>query len=132
MRQKDTRVTASRALGMVCHGNGERRLFEQALRELDEAREWMLTLGRKNAGEKVASFLLLIARNIDPADDMRSGELAFDLPLSRSDIADFLGLTIETVSRELTKLRSGGIISIEHNRHVVVGNVARLAARSGS
>ncbi|OHV82320.1 Crp/Fnr family transcriptional regulator [Rhizobium sp. LCM 4573] len=110
----------------------QRRLFEQALRELDEAREWMLTLGRKNAGEKVASFLLLIARNIDPGDETGNGELAFDLPLTRADIADFLGLTIETVSRELTKLRSSGIISIEHNRHIVVGNMARLVARSGS
>src|SRR5262249_47487385 len=44
----------------------EHRLLKQALKELDDAREWMVTLGRKTAAEKVASFLLLIARNIDP------------------------------------------------------------------
>jgi CRP/FNR family transcriptional regulator len=89
----------------------------------------MVTLGRKTAGEKVASFLLLIARNIDPAAD--GGATSFDLPLTRADIADFLGLTIETVSRQLTKLRTEGVIRIENNRHVAVDDITRLEARSG-
>jgi CRP/FNR family transcriptional regulator len=72
----------------------ERRLMQQTLRELDEARDWMVTLGRKTASEKVASFLYLIATHLDPASGSRR---AFDLPLTRADIADFLGLTIETV-----------------------------------
>lgn len=109
----------------------EQRLLRQTLTELDEARDWMLMLGRKTAGEKVASFLLLIARNSEPAADPNRGKAAFDLPLTRADIADFLGLTIETVSRQLTKLRSDGVIRIENNRHIMVENVARLAARSG-
>lgn len=107
----------------------ERRLLRQTLRELDEARDWMVTLGRKTAGEKVASFLLLIARNIDPTAD--GGTTSFDLPLTRADIADFLGLTIETVSRQLTKLRAEGVIRIENNRHVAVDDITRLEARSG-
>lgn len=108
-----------------------RRLLEQTLKELDEARDWMVTLGRKTAAEKVASFLLLIARNIDPTagDDRQSA--TFDLPLTRADIADFLGLTIETVSRQLTRLRADGVIRIENNRHVTVDNLARLEARAG-
>lgn len=111
----------------------ERRLYEQTLKELDEARDWMLTLGRKTAGEKVASFLLMIARHIDPSSEPSPVRpSSFDLPLTRSDIADFLGLTIETVSRQLTKLRTDGIIRIENNRHVVVDSLARLEARSGS
>ena len=78
----------------------EHRLLEQTLKELDEARDWMLTLGRKTAAEKVASFLYLIATHIDPelTPGAGTGGISFELPLTRSDIADFLGLTIETVS----------------------------------
>ncbi|APH72895.1 Crp/Fnr family transcriptional regulator [Aquibium oceanicum] len=108
----------------------EHLLLTQTLKELDEARDWMVTLGRKTAAEKVASFLLLIARNIDPTAQTKSGA-SFDLPLTRADIADFLGLTIETVSRQLTRLRADGVIRIENNRHVVVDNMSRLEARSG-
>lgn len=104
----------------------EHRLHAQALDELDEAREWMLTLGRKNAGEKVASFLFLIASNIDPEIDEREEPIRFELPLKRSDIADFLGLTIETVSRQITKLRKSGVIEVENNRTVIVPNLDRL------
>jgi CRP/FNR family transcriptional regulator len=107
----------------------EHRLHEQALAELDEAREWMLTLGRKTAAEKVASFLFLIARHADPAEDESDG-VTFDLPLTRADIADFLGLTIETVSRQMTKLRKDGVIQIENNRHIMVPNIERLAMRA--
>ena len=110
----------------------EHRLLQQTLKELDEARDWMVTLGRKSAAEKVASLLLLIARNIDPNKDPAAGSAEFDLPLSRADIADYLGLTIETVSRQLTKLRSDGVIDIRNNRHITVANLARLEARSGA
>jgi CRP/FNR family transcriptional regulator len=106
--------------------NLEHRLHEQALEELDEAREWMLTLGRKSAGEKVASFLFLIASNIDPEIETHEGPVMFELPLKRSDIADFLGLTIETVSRQITKLRKSGVIQVENNRTVIVPNLERL------
>ncbi|MCB1740249.1 MAG: helix-turn-helix domain-containing protein [Gammaproteobacteria bacterium] len=109
----------------------EHRLFDQTLRELDEARDWMLTLGRKTASEKLASFLLLIATHINPVRDENSNRAVFDLPLTRADIADFLGLTIETVSRQLTKLRSAGVIEVTNNRHVVIPDLERLSARCG-
>lgn len=109
----------------------EHRLLEQALKELDQAREWMVMLGRKTAGERVASFLLMIARNIDPTADPGRRRVVFDLPLTRADIADFLGLTIETVSRQMTRLRGEGLIRIENNRHVVVEDVEALAAKAG-
>ena len=109
----------------------EHRLLQQTLKELDEARDWMLTLGRKTASEKVASFLLLIARNIDPTRAVGKSA-TFDLPLTRADIADFLGLTIETVSRQITRLRADGVIRVENNRHVTVDSMARLEARSGA
>ena len=106
--------------------DAEHRLHEQTLKELDEAREWMLTLGRKSASEKVASFLYMIALHIDPEVIHQEGPVEFELPLKRADIADFLGLTIETVSRQLTKLRKTGIINIENNRNVVVPSIERL------
>ena len=110
----------------------EHRLLMQTLKELDEAREWMVTLGRKTAAEKVSSFLYLIATHIDPSldpDEMTSAK--FDLPLTRVDIADFLGLTVETVSRQLTKLRKDDVIQIEHNRTFIVPSMERLELRCG-
>ncbi|MER8522476.1 Crp/Fnr family transcriptional regulator [Mesorhizobium sp. M0644] len=110
----------------------EHRLFKQTLNELDEARDWMVTLGRKSAAEKVASFLLMIARNIDPTLDPAAQSTSFDLPLTRADIADFLGVTIETVSRQLTRLRTDSVIRIDNNRHMTVENMSRLQRRSGA
>ena len=109
----------------------ERRLLEQTLKELDQARDWMVMLGRKTAAEKLAGFLLMIARNIDPSPGSGQPRTTFDLPLSRADIADFLGLTIETVSRQLTRLRADGIIRIENNRRVTIDDLGRLEARAG-
>jgi CRP/FNR family transcriptional regulator len=118
--------------GMLKRSPGlEHRLLEQTLRELDEARDWMVTLGRKTAGEKVASFLMLIATYIDPEFDPRAGSAVFDLPLTRAEIADFLGLTIETVSRQLTKLKADKVIEIENNRRITVENIERLRFRAG-
>jgi CRP/FNR family transcriptional regulator, anaerobic regulatory protein len=108
----------------------EHLLHQQTLNELDEARQWMVTLGRKTAAEKVASFLWLIATHIDPEAAANGKGQTFDLPLSRADIADFLGLTIETVSRQMTKLRKDNVISIENNRHVTVADLQRLEHRA--
>lgn len=104
----------------------EHRLHEQSLKELDEAREWMLTLGRKTASEKVASFLYLIATNIDPEANVHDADIVFEIPLKRADMADFLGLTIETVSRQMTKLRKAGVFDLENNRTVIVRDLAIL------
>lgn len=104
------------------------RLHRQALVELDEARDWMLTLGRKTAREKVASFLHLIATH--STRDGR-GTLRFELPLSRQDIGDFLGLTVETVSRQMTKLRRENVIRVENSRNVTIHDLDRLADVAG-
>lgn len=106
-----------------------KRLMDQSLRELDEARDWMVTLGRKSALEKVASLLLLIATHMNPEDNGQTP--TFDLPVSRLDIADYLGLTIETVSRNFSRLKAEGIIRITSNRHIEVVSLARLRARAG-
>ncbi len=89
----------------------ERRLHGQAPRELDEARERMMTLGRKTAAERVASFLPPMARHADPEADGPAKR--FDIPPTRPDIADVLGLTIETVSRQLTRLRKARVVEIQ-------------------
>ena len=87
------------------------RMLEMALDELDAARDWMLLLGRKTAREKVASFLLLIQkRSVKPGGDALGKDLRLELPLTREVMATYLGLTIETVSRQLTALRKDGII----------------------
>lgn len=109
----------------------EHKLMQQTLRELDEARTWMVTLGRKTALEKVASFLHLIATHTDPETDVVAGGARFELPLSRLDIADFLGLTIETVSRQMTKLRQMGVIQVTNNRTVDVPSLHRLETLCG-
>jgi CRP/FNR family transcriptional regulator len=107
----------------------EHSLHQQALAELDEARDWMLTLGRKTAREKVASFLHMLATRYE--DCLTADEVSFEIPLTRQEIADFLGLTIETVSRQMTRLRQDGLISIVDNRQVTVPDIERLLTVSG-
>ncbi|MGL4404621.1 MAG: Crp/Fnr family transcriptional regulator, partial [Notoacmeibacter sp.] len=93
----------------------EHRLHQQALRELDEARDWLLTLGRKTAKEKLASFFYLIATHIDPEVSSLGATPTYEIPLKRVDIADFLGLTAETVSRQIAKLRYSGLVTFHNN-----------------
>jgi len=78
-----------------------RRLHEFAGHELSLAQDQMLLLGRRNADEKVAAFLLNLQARYGR---IGSKSVNVPLPMSRQDIADYLGLTIETVSRTLTKL----------------------------
>ena len=108
----------------------EHRLYQNTLDELDEAREWMLLLGRKYAGEKIASFLLMVALRTQnsPDGDQLSSPLTFTLPLTRTEIADFLGLTIETVSRHISALKAKKIISLQANRVVTILDPDRLTA----
>lgn len=105
------------------------RLLEMTLDELDAAREWMLVLGRKTAREKIASLLNIVARR-QPAFSPH-GAVVFDLPLTREAMADYLGLTLETVSRQMSALRKAGVISLQGNRHVTVPDMARLMEAAG-
>ena len=90
------------------------------MRSLERAQNHMLLLGRKTAMEKIATFLLDLAERMADHD-------AIDLPMSRTDIADHLGLTIETVSRSLTHLERDGIIELPaHRRSIVLCNKAAL------
>ncbi|WP_157115706.1 transcriptional regulator FnrL [Ketogulonicigenium robustum] len=100
------------------------RLLDMAMDELDAARDWMLVLGRKTAREKIASLLVILARRAGTPHDI-------DLVLTREAIADHLGLTLETVSRQFSALRHDGVIILHGARHVTVPDRARLIAESG-
>jgi len=88
----------------------ERRLYAIAAHELAAARQQLVLLGRKTAAERVASFLLMLdaRQRLSCSDD---GE-DITLPMSRADIADYLGLRIETISRELSALKASRLIRL--------------------
>lgn len=100
-------------------GDLERLTWEATKRELDRAQDHVLLLGRKTACERVASFLLDLARVSD--------NCLVDLPMGRQDMADYLGLTIETVSRMLTQLQSSRIVGFASTRSFRVIDLAALA-----
>ena len=97
------------------------RIMTATLRSLERAQDHMLLLGRKTAQEKMATFLLDMAERLSKDDEH------FELPMQRSDIADHLGLTIETVSRTLTQMVRHGLIRLaEAGRTVILADKARL------
>ncbi|HHS89098.1 MAG TPA: Crp/Fnr family transcriptional regulator [Rhodobacteraceae bacterium] len=108
------------------------RLLEKTLDELDAAREWMLVLGRKTAREKIASLLAIIAQRESNLKLLNSPDgFTFDLPLTREAMADYLGLTLETVSRQMSALKKAGVIQLEGNRRVRVPVFAKLVEETG-
>lgn len=116
------------------HPQLEHKLLERTLGELDRTRRWMLLLGRKSASEKVASFLLELSERLSPANcevDSFTGAKKFSLPFSRQQIADVLGLTIETVSRQFTRLKQEGLIDLPSRREVVITDMESLTAEAG-
>ena len=109
-----------------------RRLLEMSLDELNAAREWMLLLGRKTAREKVASLLTIFARR----DAALRGEVpdrgwTMRLPMTREQMADYLGMTLETVSRQMSALKRVGIIALPEARSLVIEHFDALVAESG-
>ena len=98
-----------------------KRLLAVTSHELRAAQDQMLLLGRKTAAEKVASFLLMMAEGQSDED---ADEL--DVPMTRSDIADYLGLTIETVCRVLSKLKQDKLIALESKSHIRICDHDRL------
>lgn len=92
----------------------ERKLLDVAMHELALSQQQMLLLGRKTALERVASFLLSWAQRQEgcASTKLPAQNLHLALPLSRTDLADYLGLTIETISRSLSHLKKEGLIEI--------------------
>lgn len=106
------------------HPHIERRLYALAAHELAAARQQVVLLGRKTATERVASFLLMLAGRLDVEGGL-TDDGAVLLPMSRNDMADYLGLRIETVSRELGALKAAQLIQLAGTHKV------RLIDRSG-
>lgn len=106
---------------VAAHPTLESRLYAVAAHELAAARQQLVLLGRKTATERVASFLLMLAGRC-------SWKLEGDiiLPMSRADIADYLGLRIETVSREITGLKTSRIIRLTGRQSLQIVDRARL------
>jgi CRP/FNR family transcriptional regulator len=99
------------------------KLYEALARELAATRDLMLTTGQRSATERVVGFLLALSRR-----NARNGQdpAVFELPMTRADIGDFLGLTIETVSRTFTKLRSLGLIELPQSNRVKLIDIDAL------
>lgn len=111
------------ALDKLVNADGAlaRRLWSLAVRDIGRLQDHMLRLGRKTAIERVAAFLLEM--------DSRGSRIdGVDLPMGRSDIADYLGLTIETVSRTLTQLEREGAIAIPTARRIEIRDRRALAS----
>ena len=85
----------------------DRAILEAMTRELQRAQDHVMLLGRKGARERVAGFLMQRAGG---------GQRSTDLPMSRQDMADYLGLTIETVSRTLTQLQGENVVEFPSSR----------------
>jgi CRP/FNR family transcriptional regulator len=106
----------------------EKTLLQTASNELVAAQEQMLLLGRKTARERLASFLLASHETAQPCGD---GPEHIDLPMSRGDIADYLGLTIETISRTFTRLKNEKLIALPSNTRVDLIDPEGLADLAG-
>lgn len=111
----------------------EHKLLQRTLAELDHARRWMVLLGQKSAIERVSAFLLEMASRLTPEEHEKAGggPIAFDLPFGRQEIAEVLGLTVETVSRQITKLRNRGVIATPGKRAIVIRDRQALENSAG-
>lgn len=111
------------------HPELQQKLLRRTLDELDRARHWMTLLGRKSASERIASFLLEMSERLAGQDgDAGAG---FELPFGRQQIADILGLTIETTSRQLTRMRADGILDLPSRRQIVINDREAMEAMAG-
>lgn len=102
-------------------------LLKAALREISGMQDHFMMLGRKSASEKLASFLCVLVERV--GTDLGAYQ-SVTLPMSRSDIADFLGLTTETVSRTFTQLRKSKIIAIENIHTIIIQRPTALLGLS--
>jgi len=104
------------------------RLLKMTSNDLEAARDWMLVLGRKTARERVASFLLMLAKRTYEDDDglAAATEATVSIPLSRAELGDYLGLTLETTSRQISQLKRDGVLELVGQRDIHIKDLARL------
>jgi CRP/FNR family transcriptional regulator len=100
-------------------------ILSHILLELDDTRAWTRILTQRPALERVARFLVMIERRTRQPDKGQASD-SLELPLLRTDLADYLGMTIETLSRQLTRMRSAGIIETSGRYGVRIKDWPRL------
>ena len=105
-------------------GRYSAELMELALKEMVRAQEHLLVVGKQCALEKLAVFLADLA-------DRQGGLDCIDIPMTRTDIGDYLGMTIETVSRNFSKLRSEGVLRLRSSRSIEILKPERLYRLAG-
>lgn len=108
-----------------------RSVLTRSLQAVHRSQTRMMQMGHKSAAARIADFLVSMAERLGGVTE---GQCAFALPMSRRDIGDSLGLTIETVSRQLTELREAGLVTTRGRSEVAlsdVGALARIAGRNG-
>ena len=113
---------------MKTHPELERQIFEMTVRELDVCRDWTLLLGRKCSYERVAGFLLMMARRMPRPAGKISDSVHFELPFTRAEMADYLGLTLETVSRQFSRLKKKRIIALPSSRDITIPDLELLSS----
>ncbi|WP_299028077.1 transcriptional regulator FnrL [uncultured Sulfitobacter sp.] len=105
------------------------RIMELALDELDAARDWMLLLGRKTAREKIATFIEMLVKRAP--SEAGTNTSVIPLSMTRDQIANYLGLTLETVSRHFNALKKEGVIEFTDRKFVAVKNLKALRIATG-
>jgi len=105
-----------------------RSVLTRSLQALHRSRTRMMQMGHKSAGARIADFLVAMAERLEGCT---AGTCTIALPMSRRDIGDSLGLTIETVSRQLTELREAGLLATEGRSKVCLSDIAALARIAG-
>ena len=112
------------------HPDLQNKLLQRTLDELDRAREWMTMLGKKSATERIATLLVELSDRltVDGCSPTTLYLDRFELPMDRQQISDILGLTIETVSRQFSRIRKEGIIELPDRRTVIIKDRNRLKA----
>ena len=113
------------------HPELEHKLLQQTLAELERTRNWMVLLGRKSAEQRLATFLLDMSARLAVGCEASGPIEEFDLPFSRSQVADILGLTIETVSRQFSRLKREGVIDLPSRRAVRIIDRSELEFQAG-
>ena len=113
---------------MKSHPELERQIFHATIRELDLCRDWTLLLGRKCSYERVAGFLLMMARRAsrkNPSE--QKNDVHLELPFTRAEMADYLGLTLETVSRQFSHLKKKEVIALPSSRDIIIPDIELLS-----
>lgn len=108
------------------------RLLSMTMDELEVARDWQVLLGRATARERLAHFLLSLVRREPDGEggSLHVGSATLELPISRRQIADLTGLTIETTSRQFTALKQEGLVETVSSRHIHLPDLERLRSHT--